>query len=814
MNRFGHSRVQPLRSRSRERLDRPRGRSCRHREQPRRHGRDEYFALFEQSPDAILLTRPDGTILRANPAACRMFAMTEGEVCRAGRAGIVDASDGRLAAALAERSRAGGMSAELTCVRKGGERFPGQVSSVIVPGEPPQAFVFVRDLTAHRRLEDSLSESEVRFRNLAEVELMEARTRAELKAAEAAVIMDAMPAAVFVAHDVTCTHMTGNAMCQDLLGLPATANFSKSAPLDQRPMHFRAMRDGREIPVEQLPVQRAARGNPVRDYEFKIVFDDGRERTLLGDAVPLLDAEGRPRGAVGVFRDITARKQMEESLRQSEQLYRAIGESIDYGVWTCGPDGRNTYASESFLKMVGMTQDQCSNFGWGAVLHPDDSERTIARWQECVRTGGAWDIEHRFRGVDGQWHHVLARGVPVLDAEGRVSCWAGINLDIDRLKQMETTLKTEARRKDDFLALLGHELRNPLAPIRNAVYLLRNGGQNPELLDSACAIVERQVTHLVRLVDDLLDLSRITQGKVQLKKEAFELTEAVRGILADYQPVLDQNGLGLEASLAEGLILVEADRARIVQAVSNLLHNAIKFTDFGGRILVAVGADEGGRAYVRVKDSGTGISSDALPTIFEPFMQSKETIGRTRGGLGLGLALTKGLIELQGGTVSADSGGPGLGSEFTLRMPRIGIPGAAGAEGRPAPPRETRRSRRILVVEDILDAATSLQMLLQLLGHTVAIAQDGKAALDAADRFGPEIILCDIGLPGGINGYEVARTLRRSPRLKHMHLIAMTGFGTQEDKDRAAEAGFDAHLTKPVDPEILEPLIANLPIRG
>jgi CheY-like chemotaxis protein len=376
---------------------------------------------------------------------------------------------------------------------------------------------------------------------------------------------------------------------------------------------------------------------------------------------------------------------------------------------------------------------------------------------------------------------------------------------------MEARLKEEARRKDDFLALLGHELRNPLAPIGNAVHLLRKAGRDPELADRACAIVERQVAHMVRLVDDLLDISRITQGKVQLKQEKIDLVETLRAVVADYRPILETSGLALTVSLPSRPVWIAADQARIFQVVSNLFQNAAKFTDPGGRIDLEAAADASGGAVVRVKDSGTGIAPEHLASIFEPFMQEKGTIGRSQGGLGLGLALVKGLVELHGGTVAARSEGHGRGSEFTLQLPAFRT--AAEAAPPPAAPEPgAPRPRRILIVEDLVDAALTMQLLLQMLGHSAAVAHDGRGGLDQAERFAPEIILCDIGLPGDLDGYEVARRIRATPALRGVHLVALTGFGTPEDKERALRAGFDAHLTKPVDPAVLGPMIAAIPV--
>ncbi len=370
----------------------------------------------------------------------------------------------------------------------------------------------------------------------------------------------------------------------------------------------------------------------------------------------------------------------------------------------------------------------------------------------------------------------------------------------------------EAVRKDEFLALLGHELRNPLVPIGNAVYLIRMAGKDRAMVENACAIVEHQLAHIVRLVDDLLDVSRIAHGKIQLKKEVFDLVEVVRGVAGDYQPVLAENQLTLKTVLPPGPVRVDADRSRLVQVVSNLLHNACKFTDPGGEIRLAVEAREPGWGQVAVRDTGLGIPAEALSSIFEPFVQPKESIGRTRGGLGLGLALAKGLVELHGGTISAFSAGPRQGSEFILRLPVVKVveqprsrPPAPAAAGAPA--------RRILVVEDLPDTATTLRLLLEMSGHEVETAHDGHTGLAHAHRFAPEIILCDIGLPGDLDGYDVARAIRRTPGMENVHLIAMTGFGSAGAKDKSRQAGFDLHLTKPVGPELLEQIIGALPAR-
>ena len=270
----------------------------------------------------------------------------------------------------------------------------------------------------------------------------ELEERVRQQTAELRAILATTPIGLAIAEDVEGRHIRGNPAIERMLGLSPGADLSLRATLGGG---LRFSRGGVDLPADDLPMQRACRGETVTGQTLEVVRGDGRTVTLLVNSAPLYDEQGRPRGAVGAFVDIGEHQRAEEALRRSERVYRAIGESIDYGVWICEPDGRNSYASPSFLRLVGLTQEQCSNFGWGEVLHPEDAERTIAAWKECVRTGGVWDLEHRFRGVDGRWHPILARGVPVRGEEGRITCWAGINLDISKLKQAEAELRSHAR---------------------------------------------------------------------------------------------------------------------------------------------------------------------------------------------------------------------------------------------------------------------------------------------------------------------------------------------------------------------------------
>ncbi len=382
----------------------------------------------------------------------------------------------------------------------------------------------------------------------------------------------------------------------------------------------------------------------------------------------------------------------------------------------------------------------------------------------------------------------------------------------EEAERAAAALREADRRKDEFLAMLGHELRNPLGPVRNAVHILKMVGPSDPTMQQARDMIERQVTHLSRLVDDLLDVSRITRGKIQLRKERLDLVQLVRATTEDYRSLLEATGLQLVVDLPPGPLWLQGDRTRLAQVVGNLLNNANKFTDAGGRVAVAVAAVPGNLAEVRVADTGIGMERDMLARVFETFSQADRSLDRSRGGLGLGLALVRGLVELHGGTVEATSPGPGRGSTFTVRLPLEGVPAP-----RPRPPVRARSDgggRGILLIEDNRDAAESLRVLLELTGNRVELAFSGPAGVEAARRFRPDVVVCDIGLPGGMDGYAVAQALRREPDLERAYLIALTGYGQEEDVRRAREAGFDRHMTKPVEFTELQQLIAAVPGRN
>jgi PAS domain S-box-containing protein len=377
--------------------------------------------------------------------------------------------------------------------------------------------------------------------------------------------------------------------------------------------------------------------------------------------------------------------------------------------------------------------------------------------------------------------------------------------DVSLRRHAEEAVREAASRKDEFLAVLSHELRNPLAPIRNSLYVLDRSPPGGERARRARATIERQVVHLTRIIDDLLDVTRISRGKVNLQRERVELGDLVRRTLDDHRATFDQSGLRLEGRFDSELFWVDADATRLVQVLGNLLANAAKFTPREGSVEVFL-QREGASVALWVRDTGVGIAPEDRARLFEPFAQAAQTLDRTRGGLGLGLAMVKGLVELHGGSVTVASAGRGTGTEFTVRLPLVDGPGRSA----PAAPTRPTRRRRVLVIEDNRDAADSLGEALELSGQDTLVAYDCPSGIALAREFRPEIVLCDIGLPG-MDGYALARAFRADEVLRRAHLVALTGYAQPEDLQRAAEAGFDLHVAKPPSLEKLEQVLAEAP---
>ena len=492
---------------------------------------------------------------------------------------------------------------------------------------------------------------------------------------------------------------------------------------------------------------------------------------------------------------LAGRARAEEALRFALQAGRLGSWEVDLGtgVMTC-----SDICKANFGRQPGrpFTYEDLI-----ASIHPDDRERVRAAVAEAVAGGGDYDVEYRNIWPDGEVHWVLVRGRVARDAAGaRI---AGVSMDITERKLAEEQLRDADRKKDDFIALLAHELRNPLAPIRNGLNVMRLAGRNEEALGETREIMGRQVAHMVRLIDDLLDVSRINRNKMELRLARITLAEALKHAVETARPLIDSGGHALNVSIPEHPVFLEADLTRLAQVFSNLLTNSAKYTRRGGRIDLTAEL-RGESIVVAVKDDGIGIPAASLRNIFDMFSQVDRSVERTTGGLGIGLALVKGLVEMHGGTVVASSPGEGRGSTFSVTLPVHAAPSPAAS----APSGDDRAGprRKILIVDDSRDGADTLARMLRLMGNEVRTANNGSEGVEVAERFLPEVVLMDVAMPV-LNGLDATRRIREHGWGRDMTIIALTGWGQEGDKQKSREAGCDGHLVKPVDLEDLEKLL-------
>lgn len=623
-------------------------------------------AIVDSSEDAIVSKTLDGTILSWNAGAQRLFGYTAEEAVGQPVRMIIPPELQDQEDLILECLRRGERIEHFETVRiaKDGRRL--DVSLTVSPvrdgaGRIVAASKVARDITDRKRSETLVREQKENLHAL----------------------LETLPVAVFIAEDPECRRITGNLAASRLLRMPSEANFSETVPDNELSARFRVLKDGKEVPIGDLPIQRAARGAIVMGEEVDLELDDGTTLHVVVSAQPLYDAGGATRGAV-----------------------------------------------------------------------------------------------------------------------------AGI-LDITELHAAKASLREADRRKDEFLATLAHELRNPLAPICNSLHVLRMTGGSGAAAERVLDMVERQVAHMVRLVDDLLELSRISRGALELKKEYIEIASVIRHAIETSRPMIESAGHLLEVSLPEEPLVVCGDSIRLSQIFTNLLNNAAKYTENGGRITVRA-VREGGDVAVSVRDTGIGIPRDMLPRVFEMFARGPSLVRQAKDGLGIGLSLVRTLVTAHGGTVTASSGGASRGSEFVVRLALADPEGTGTAQGRGrsetliVPP-----VQRILVVDDNRDAADSLAMLLGLTGSAVQVAYDGASAIELARVASPSIVFLDLDMPG-FNGYEVAQRLRADPRYDGLVLIALTGLGLAGSRRASLDAGFDHHLVKPVDFGVLQALLESL----
>lgn len=533
----------------------------------------------------------------------------------------------------------------------------------------------------------------------------------------------------------------------------------------------------------------------------------------------LRDADGSINGVFAHGVDITERKLAEEALReaaiQADQRSRLFDTTLsamtEFG-FILDPDGRLTYVNKALLDLWGLPLEQVVGKNFFEIGYPDALAGKLQRQiNEVFESRCEISDETPYitpTGTEGHYEYILR---PVVDDQGNVEQVAGSGREITARNRAEVALKDADRRKSEFLAILAHELRNPLAPIRNALQILRRSDGQRENAQPIFEMMERQIAQMVRLVDDLLDVSRISRGTIELRRERVELATIVRQAVETVQPMLVNMDHELTITSPAETIHVRADPARLIQILDNLLHNACKFTERGGRIRLTIEPD-GDQAVIRVEDNGVGIAAENLEHVFGMFTQIDQSLERSSSGqglgLGLGLTLVKTLVEMHGGSVEARSGGVGRGAEFVVRMKRLAELSVPPKVSLAAQPLESA-PLRILVVDDNADAADSMACLLELDGHEARIAGDGLHAVDAAAHWTPDVVLLDIGLPK-LDGYEVARRIRAQRQgVNGVMLIAITGWGQDDDRRRSRDAGFDAHLTKPVDYVDLKKLLAQ-----
>jgi PAS domain S-box-containing protein len=552
-------------------------------------------------------------------------------------------------------------------------------------------------------------------------------------------------------------------------------------------------------------------GQPQHNIEIvsQTPAQPGVTRSWLEHLLPITDERGQVIGLSIVVEETTDRRRAEAALRESEERLRLAQESARLGVWEWDLRTGVVRASGDLEQLYGYPQGTSngSDSSFADRVHPDDLPDLRRTLDTAVAAHEPFDADFRVRMPDGTIRWLNCKGSAAYDLAGSPERVFGVNVDITERKVAEEALREADHRKDEFLATLAHELRNPLVPIRNAVEILKHHGPPDSGAQRVHELIERQVQHLVRLIDDLLDVSRISRGKLQRRPERVPLAAVLERALEVARPLIERAGHDLEVSLPPQPIHLDADPVRLAEVFSNLLDNACKFTERGGRIRLSVACD-GTEVAVRVADSGIGITPEHLDGIFDMFVQLPATADRVRSGLGIGLALTRGLVEMHGGRIQAYSAGLGKGCTFTVRLPVAAVTSVPRREG-PDPKRARDTTAcRVLVVDDHPEVRESLAMLLELQGHEVATARDGLEAVEVAEQLRPDLVLLDLGMPR-LDGYGACRRLREQAWGKDLKIVALTGWGQDGDRRQTKEAGFDHHLVKPVAPAALLEVVAK-----
>ncbi|MEK6321780.1 MAG: chemotaxis protein CheB [Acidobacteriota bacterium] len=664
----------------------------------------------------------------------------------------------------------------------------------------------IEDITEHKHSDDALRESEERYRTL----------------------FGSVPVAVFIC-DRNAVIQHYNRRAVELWGREPTCGVEQhcgSAKL--------FLPDGTLLPHPASPIVEVLRtGIPANNVEVFIERPDGSRIAVIVNFAALKDARGEIIGAITSFDDITELKRAQEALRQSAERFRFMAESMPQKMFTARPNGEMDYFNQQWTEFTGLSFDQIKDWGWTQFIHPDDVEENIRSWQHSIDTGGPFQLEHRFRRADGEYRWHLSRALAMRDAEGKVSMWIGSTTDIDDVKRAEEErerllhsehearqqAETANRIKDDFLATVSHELRTPLTAIMGWADLLHRGELNEQTAARAAESIARNARAQNQLISDLLDVSRIISGKLRFEIGAVDLIQVIEAATDTVRPAADAKGVDLRLLLDPKAGLVSGDASRLEQVVWNLLSNAIKYTPRGGLVETRL-EREGTNVAIIVRDTGEGISADFLPYVFARFRQADGTTTRQHGGLGLGLAIVRNLVESHGGSVHADSAGTGQGATFTVTLPLIAIR-REGSDRKPADAGEAVRGQsplpknlnavRVLVVDDERDAREVLSLALTQEGAEVRVGATVGEALEILDQWIPDVLVSDIGMPGE-DGYTLIKEVRarEAERGGLIPALALTGYASHQDASRARAAGFQMHLPKPVESARFIAAVASL----
>ncbi|MCF7983665.1 MAG: PAS domain S-box protein [Thiohalocapsa sp.] len=591
-----------------------------------------------------------------------------------------------------------------------------------------------------------------------------------------------------------------NARMADMNGLPADAHIGRS---------LREVAPDLAQQAEAVIERVLSKGEAVMDVEINAATaaHPDQPRTWLESWLPMTDGQGNITGINIVAREITEQRRTEARLAESEARFRDMAETVPDILFTADAGGATDYVNTRFYRITGADGGSAVGAGWLQALHPQDRERVASLWRDGA--GGTEELRFRYRlhcaGGGYRWFETRVR--PIHDARGNLVKWFGAASDVDELVRAREALEQADRQKNEFLAILGHELRNPMAPVRSAVDIMEEIAPDDPKLRWAIAVIDRQSRHLGRLVDDLLDVSRITRGQLSLDKRLCRLRALLEQSVDSVLPLIEERRHDFDVSLPDDPVYLSADPARFSQVLCNLLNNAAKYTPPGGTIRLAAEADER-TVVIRVIDDGEGIDPALGAGLFDAFSQGQRHLDRSPGGLGLGLAVAARLTHMHDGRIEVRSEGQGKGAEFRVTLPRARPP-RDGIEVSDAGAPDTPGRLRVLVVDDNADVADGMGTLLRLLGHDVEVRTSGAAALEAAEVFRPSVVLLDIGMQQ-MDGFETARRLRAAvPSTRALQLIAVSGYGDSGTIRKGREAGFDRHITKPVRRKTLEAVLGD-----